>query len=417
MRPSARGRVRLGVSARATAASTVRVARKPQGAARELKEAEAAVLAALSGAKGRGKEGLSPEDLSSLEAAVAKLEADGGVVEPTLSPTLDGRWRLLYTSRPGSASPIQRTFTGVESFGIFQDVELRAEAAEGEEGGPRVNNVVEFGAVGYLKVEAQASTQSNPLPGFTPREGEGLPFGIMGRSFTYPPARPHSRVDFQFDRAAFYFRSLPFTLPYPVPFRLLGDERKGWIDVTYMNAEGTFRLTRGNKGTLFILQKEIPLKQRLMDAIAEGNDEEVASLVSLLEQDNPTPAPARSPLAAGTWRLVWSQQAAGAGALQKWGTKQAESYQVIEASGAAANIVKLGSLGELRAPAETSPASDTRTNVSITGAGLFLGPVRLPLPAGPPKGTGPGYIDWLYLDEEMRISRGNKGSLFIHRRV
>jgi hypothetical protein len=34
------------------------------------------------------------------------------------------------------------------------------------------------------------------------------------------------RIDFQFDRAAFYFTKLPFTIPYPVPFRILGDERK-----------------------------------------------------------------------------------------------------------------------------------------------------------------------------------------------
>ncbi len=37
----------------------------------------------------------------------------------------------------------------------------------------------------------------------------------------------------QFDRAGFYFRALPWlVVPYPVPFRLLGDERKGWIDIT-----------------------------------------------------------------------------------------------------------------------------------------------------------------------------------------
>lgn len=34
------------------------------------------------------------------------------------------------------------------------------------------------------------------------------------------------RIDFQFDNAAFHFRFLPFTIPYPVPFRLLGDETK-----------------------------------------------------------------------------------------------------------------------------------------------------------------------------------------------
>lgn len=34
------------------------------------------------------------------------------------------------------------------------------------------------------------------------------------------------RVDFQFDKAAFAFYALPFKLPYPVPFKLLGDETK-----------------------------------------------------------------------------------------------------------------------------------------------------------------------------------------------
>ena len=34
------------------------------------------------------------------------------------------------------------------------------------------------------------------------------------------------RVDFQFDRAAFTFRALPFKIPYPVPFKLFGDETK-----------------------------------------------------------------------------------------------------------------------------------------------------------------------------------------------
>ncbi|GLC44333.1 hypothetical protein PLESTB_000481200 [Pleodorina starrii] len=390
----------------------------------ELQQSEQAILAALNGARGRGKEGLTPDQLSALTAAVEALEADGGVADPTTLPALDGRWRLLYTSRPGSASPIQRTFTGVEAFSIFQEVQLQQPAQgqeqegggeEEEEEGPRVNNVVEFGALGFLKVEAQASTERRPLPGFIPRSGEGLP--LFGKSFTYPPARPNTRIDFQFDRAAFNFRFLPFKLPYPVPFRLLGDERKGWLDVTYMNVDGTFRLSRGNKGTLFVLVKDVPIKQRLAEAISRQDDELVAALVSLMEQDNPTPAPARSPLASGRWRLVWSAQAESASALQKWGSRQAESFQEIDGeAGTAANVVQLSGWATVRANARVEAASDSRTTVDITDAGLNLGPVRLPVPAGGRKGDTPGYIDWLYLDEELRITRGSKGSLFIHRR-
>ena len=53
---------------------------------------------------------------AAFDAAVAVLEADGGVAAPTDSRQLDGRWRLLFTTRPGTASPIQRTFTAVDSF-------------------------------------------------------------------------------------------------------------------------------------------------------------------------------------------------------------------------------------------------------------------------------------------------------------
>ena len=34
------------------------------------------------------------------------------------------------------------------------------------------------------------------------------------------------RIDFQFDQAAFDIKFLPFKIPYPVPFKLLGDETK-----------------------------------------------------------------------------------------------------------------------------------------------------------------------------------------------
>ncbi len=54
---------------------------------------------------------------------------------------------LLFTTRPGSASPIQKTFVGVDAFTVYQEVLLSsAEKA-------RVNNIVDFGAkVGTLKV-------------------------------------------------------------------------------------------------------------------------------------------------------------------------------------------------------------------------------------------------------------------------
>jgi hypothetical protein len=105
-------------------------------------------------------------------------------------------------------------------------------------------------------VQALASTQARPLRNFTPRQGDGLIFGlnIFGISKTQPPADPEDRIDFCFVDAGFDLNILPFRLPYPVPFRILGDDVKGWIDTTYLSPN--VRVSRGNKGTIFVLQKE-----------------------------------------------------------------------------------------------------------------------------------------------------------------
>ena len=39
-----------------------------------------------------------------------------------------------------------------------------------------------------------------------------------------------------------------------MPFKLLGDEAKGWLDTTYLGED--VRISRGNKGTTFVLVRE-----------------------------------------------------------------------------------------------------------------------------------------------------------------
>lgn len=128
-----------------------------------------------------------------------------------------------------SSSPIQRTVTSLEGFTIQQAIRL---------GGvdDRVDQVVQFGDGGnYLRLSAAASVDR---------------------------ARdPIDRVDFAFDLAYFELKTGPFgalpepiRVPYPVPFRLLGDEAKGWLDTTYLGKD--VRVSRGNKGTTFILVRE-----------------------------------------------------------------------------------------------------------------------------------------------------------------
>lgn len=59
------------------------------------------------------------------------------------------------------------------------------------------------------------------------------------------------RILFRFDKAAFSLKFLPFKVPYPVPFKLLGDEAKGWLDTTYLSSKGNIRISRGNKVRIY----------------------------------------------------------------------------------------------------------------------------------------------------------------------
>lgn len=336
-----------------------------------IQQAEATLIDALIGIQGRGR-GVSPLKLQIISEAVNALEALGGVNEPTSSNLIEGTWRLMFTTRPGTASPIQRTFVGVDAFTVFQEIVLRGTDD------PRVTNVVKFSdAIGELRVEAAASIDT-------------------GR-----------RILFRFDKASFLFKFLPFRVPYPVPFRFLGDEAKGWLDTIYLSPSGNFRISRGNKGTTFVLQKKIESRQQLLLAIASGQGVEEA--IQDLIPANPIENSADLEFLTGKWRLVWSSQAVDANWLQK-STARFPSWQIVEAeTGRLQNVVEFLPGLRVRALARSEASSKQKRDVNIEGAALEFGSVRLPL-----KITASGFTEVLYLDNKIRITRGNKGSKFVH---
>lgn len=180
---------------------------------------------------GRGKVTLPPEVESELFDQVASLSSE------VTEDALDGKWQLLYTSKsefdalnplgkrvdgtspglealsgpgPASSSPIQRWLTSLPEVIIQQNIDTVAR---------RVDQWVFFDK---LKLRLSASAEFDK-----------------------------GRIDFKFDLA--YFEFIDFRVPYPVPFRLLGNEAKGWLDTTYVSNH--LRISKGNKGTTFILAR------------------------------------------------------------------------------------------------------------------------------------------------------------------
>ncbi len=190
-----------------------------------------------------------------ISSLVTTLERTKSISNPAIAQEVYGRWKLVHTNNANTASPIQRKAVDSSSFAIFQDITFNDKSQL------VVSQVVKFSENAELKVDALASTSAYPLPELTERKGDGkiLGFNVLGVSVVGEEAqedesRPDSRIKFVFDEGNFEIGS--FKIPYPVPFRLpiLRDAVKGWIDITYMSER--MRISRGNKGTTFILVKE-----------------------------------------------------------------------------------------------------------------------------------------------------------------
>ncbi|KAL4271569.1 hypothetical protein GQ457_13G010990 [Hibiscus cannabinus] len=332
---------------------------------------EKQLIDALIGIQGRGRSA-SPRQLNDVEQAVQVLEGQDGVGDPTSSDLIEGRWQLMFTTRPGTASPIQRTFVGVDLFSVFQEVYLRTND-------PRVSNIVKFSDwIGELKVEAAASIKDG------------------------------KRILFRFDRAAFSFKLLPFKVPYPVPFRLLGDEAKGWLDTTYLSHSGNLRISRGNKGTTFVLQKKTDPRQTLLAAISTGTGvreaiDEFLSLSKSESKDEPV-------LLEGEWQMIWSSQV--------------ETDSWLENAGNGLMGSQIVKNGQMKFLVNVLPGisfsmignfvkSGTQTyDVTMDDAALIGGPFGYPLEMETKIN-----MELLYNDDKIRISRGYNNILFVHLRT
>ncbi|XP_058198219.1 probable plastid-lipid-associated protein 12, chloroplastic [Rhododendron vialii] len=335
-------------------------------------EQENSLIEALIGIQGRGRSA-SPQQLQEVERAVQILEGSEGVPDPTSSSLIEGRWQLMFTTRPGTASPIQRTFVGVDIFSVFQEVHLRTND-------PRVSNIVRFSdAIGELKVEAAASIKDG------------------------------KRILFQFDRAAFSLKFLPFKVPYPVPFRLLGDEAKGWLDTTYLSRSGNLRISRGNKGTTFVLQKINEPRQILLEAISKdkGVREAIDEFISL----NKNAATGEPELLEGEWKMIWSSQVE----TDSWLENAANGLmgmQIVKPNGKLKFLVDMV-LGVKFSMDGTFVKSGANTyDVNMDDGAILAGQFGLPVELG-----SKFKLELLYTDGKIRITRGYNRILFVHIRT
>ena len=92
---------------------------------------------------------------------------------------------------------------------------------------------------------------------------------------------------------------------------------------------------------------------------------------------------------------------------------QIKNWQIIDGeAGTLENRVDLG-VATVRALATCEAASNTRTNVRIDRIVLEVLGRQFNLEV---KRDGIGFVDWLYIDDRVRVTTGNRGSTFVHER-
>ncbi len=175
--------------------------------------------------------------------------------------------------------------------------------------------------------------------------------------------------------------------------------------------------------------------------VSEGENVSLLSAIAQLEQQNPTPNPIeRTDLLAGNWRLLYTTSQDLLGFDNFPIIQPGEIYQCVRPEARKVyNIAELVGIpfleGIISVVAEFTPVSEKRVNVnfkrSISGLQRLLGyqnPDRYieAIESGknfPPfdfnienrerQRNQPPWLEVTYLDEDLRISRGQRGNVFV----
>lgn len=159
------------------------------------------------------------------------------------------------------------------------------------------------------------------------------------------------------------------------------------------------------------------LLQRLRTPRPDPGDGRILELIRSLERQHPADLVRDAALLRGVWELRWSSSSQPYLAVRTW----LENLQLLDpARGRAMNLLRpAGSLGPLAAiavQARIEVSGPQRVSVRFERGGWL----------GPPWGAGrqrlqllrevrqsyPAWLDVTVLDDELRVSRGNAGTVF-----
>ncbi len=175
-------------------------------------------------------------------------------------------------------------------------------------------------------------------------------------------------------------------------------------------------------------------------AITDMQKQAIFSAIAYVEERNPTPKPTEAgELLTGNWRLLFTTSQELLGFDRIPGIKLGQIYQCIRATeGKIYNVAEIFGLplleGLVSVCASFTPVSERRVNVkferSVVGLQRLVGYKNIDefvqvLQSGKKlraidfaikQGDRQGWLETTYLDRDLRIGRGNEGSVFVLRK-
>lgn len=181
---------------------------------------EAALIAACTDAT-RGQ-GQSASQRGTIDRLALALEEGFDGDDTNTSPTLPGRWRVLYQGVPGTGAK-DAAFFSVDSWKdyLFGD------------GPSPIQNLVS-GSSGVSRLYQIVQFDSGTEAGRVWNVIDASPVAVVGIEADLEGRPQPNRLNFRFTGGRVLLRALwggSVALPYPIPFKLLGDEACGWLQV------------------------------------------------------------------------------------------------------------------------------------------------------------------------------------------
>lgn len=140
---------------------------------------------------------------------------------------------------------------------------------------------------------------------------------------------------------------------------------------------------------------------------------EIDEYISKVETMNAVTTPVSSPLLSGTWKLVYtdSEEILGTKRPFPWLRPTDEIYQLVDVAQARVvnkEEITVPILGTVKNSVRAQASIEPPKRVRVRFEQFQFGPFKVKAPE-----TARGYLDTTYLDETLRIARGNKKHVFV----